>query len=114
LDVSGTGGFTGSTTIGNTTISPNASSLGNVLVSNGTGAYWQATSTLGIIASNADTATALASDPTDCGVGEYATAIAANGNLTCSVPSGGGTGVGWATSSATQLYSTYDYVGIGT
>ena len=39
---------TGSTTIGLTTISPNASLKGYVLVSDGTSAYWQATSTLGI------------------------------------------------------------------
>ena len=31
----------------------------------------------------ASTATALASNPTDCSAGQYATAIAANGNLTC-------------------------------
>lgn len=35
---------------------------------------------------NAATATALASNPSDCGAGEFASAIAANGNLTCSVP----------------------------
>jgi hypothetical protein len=34
----------------------------------------------------ASTATALAADPTDCGSGQFATAIAANGNLTCSTP----------------------------
>ncbi len=39
---------TGSTTIGSTIISPNASSWGNVLVSDGSDAYWQATSTLGL------------------------------------------------------------------
>jgi hypothetical protein len=32
---------------------------------------------------NADTATALAANPTDCGAGEYANTIAANGDLTC-------------------------------
>ncbi|MFA6306183.1 MAG: hypothetical protein WC639_00005, partial [Patescibacteria group bacterium] len=39
---------TGSTTIGLTTISPNASTLGQILISDGTNAYWQATSTLGL------------------------------------------------------------------
>jgi hypothetical protein len=29
-------------------------------------------------------------NPTDCSAGQYATAIAANGNLTCSTPPGGG------------------------
>jgi hypothetical protein len=33
---------------------------------------------------NAATATALAANPTDCSAGQYATTIAANGNLTCS------------------------------
>lgn len=33
---------------------------------------------------NAATATALAANPTDCSAGQYANAIAANGNLTCS------------------------------
>jgi len=37
----------------------------------------------GALTGNADTATALAANPTDCGAGEFANAIAANGNLTC-------------------------------
>ena len=37
------------------------------------------------LAGNASTATALASDPTDCSAGQYATTIAANGDLTCAV-----------------------------
>jgi hypothetical protein len=35
-------------------------------------------------ATTASTATALASNPTDCSAGQYANAIAASGNLTCS------------------------------
>ena len=38
----------------------------------------------GSILGNAGTATALASNPTDCGANTWATTIAANGNLTCS------------------------------
>ena len=38
----------------------------------------------------AATANALASDPTDCAGGQFATGIAASGNLTCSTPAGGG------------------------
>jgi hypothetical protein len=38
---------------------------------------------------NATTATALAANPTDCSAGQFANAIAANGNLTCATPSGG-------------------------
>lgn len=52
--------------------------------------------------------------PAACAAGEYVSAI--GDTLTCGTPAGGsgGTGVGWATSSATQLYSTYNFVGIGT
>jgi hypothetical protein len=50
------------------------------------------------IGGNAGTATALAANPSDCGVGEFATAIAANGNLTCSTPTGSGDVVGPAAS----------------
>lgn len=42
---------------------------------------------------NAATATALAADPSDCAIGEYAHSIDAQGNLTCSTPSGGGSGL---------------------
>jgi hypothetical protein len=37
----------------------------------------------GNLTGNAATATALAANPTDCSAGQYANAIAANGNLTC-------------------------------
>jgi len=39
---------------------------------------------------NASTATVLAGDPTDCSGGQFATGIAASGNLTCGTPSGSG------------------------
>lgn len=38
---------------------------------------------VGALTGNASTATALAANPTDCSSGQYANAIAANGNLTC-------------------------------
>jgi hypothetical protein len=38
---------------------------------------------VGALTGNADTATALAANPSDCGAGTFATAIAANGNLSC-------------------------------
>src|SRR5439155_6480770 len=41
------------------------------------------TKTLAMIDGNVATATALAADPADCSAGQYATTIAANGNLTC-------------------------------
>lgn len=37
----------------------------------------------GSVTGNADTATALAANPTDCGANQFATTIAASGNLTC-------------------------------
>lgn len=43
---------------------------------------------IGALTGNADTATALAANPTDCSAGTFANAIAANGNLTCATPSG--------------------------
>lgn len=43
-----------------------------------------APSFIGALTGNASTATALAANPTDCSANQYATAIAANGNLTCS------------------------------
>lgn len=51
-----------------------------------TGYRWTINSITGLvtdISGNAGTATALASNPTDCAAGEVATGIAANGNLTC-------------------------------
>lgn len=39
---------------------------------------------------NAVTATALAADPTDCAGGQFATGIAADGDLTCATPAGAG------------------------
>ena len=48
--------------------------------------YASASSFIGPLTGNASTATALASDPSDCGVGEFANAIAASGNLTCATP----------------------------
>jgi hypothetical protein len=40
--------------------------------------------TIALTSSNVATATALAADPTDCAAGQFATTIAASGNLTCS------------------------------
>ena len=47
-----------------------------------------APSFVGSLTGNASTATALAANPTDCSAGQYASAIAANGNLTCSAVGG--------------------------
>lgn len=57
-------------------------SSGQVLSTNAAGALsW---------ASNVATATALASNPSDCGADTYATTIAANGNLTCATVTNAG------------------------
>lgn len=42
--------------------------------------------TMALTTSNVATATALAANPTDCAAGQFATTIAASGNLTCAVP----------------------------
>lgn len=42
----------------------------------------------GDLVGNASTATALAANPTDCAAGQYATSIAATGNLTCGAVAG--------------------------
>ncbi len=44
----------------------------------------------GAVTGNADTATALAANPSDCGADTYATTIAANGNLTCATVTNAG------------------------
>lgn len=54
------------------------------LTNDRTFAFPDATGTLALTSSNVATATALASDPTDCAAGNFATTIAASGNLTCS------------------------------
>lgn len=66
----------------------------------------------GNLTGNASTATALASNPSDCGANEFATSIAASGNLGCAQPavgdvSGLGSGVGTflATPSSANLAS---------
>ena len=48
-----------------------------------TGAALSAVTAAGAFTGNAATATALASNPSDCSAGQYANAIAASGNLTC-------------------------------
>lgn len=44
--------------------------------------------TFALTTSNVATATALAANPTDCSANQFATAIAASGNLTCAQPAG--------------------------
>lgn len=72
---------------------PAACSAGQVVTSNGSALVCTGTITAnsvsgGNVSGAVATATALASNPADCGVGEFATSIAANGNLTCALPTG--------------------------
>ncbi|MBX3288394.1 MAG: hypothetical protein KF855_03520 [Acidobacteria bacterium] len=77
------------------TVQANASMGSNITLTLPT-----STGTLALTSGNVATATALAANPTDCSANQFATAIAANGNLTCSQVgittgvSGMGTGVG--------------------
>jgi hypothetical protein len=61
----------------------------------GTGSL-AATTFVGALTGNSSTATALGANPTDCAGGQFAIAIAANGDLTCDTPTGGIAGSGTA------------------
>ncbi len=62
----------------------------------------------GTLSGNASTATALASNPSDCSSGQYATAIAANGNLSCgTIPVADVTGAAPAASPAFTTQVTF-------
>lgn len=52
---------------------------------------------------NVATATALAANPVDCGSGEFATGIGANGDLVCATPAGSGNVNGPATHAANYI-----------
>ena len=90
-----TGTATNATNIGTTALSTNASFFPTFVPASTSGfqaakinsgfSFNPSTNTLTAtnFAGNATTATALAANPTDCSANQYATAIAANGNLTC-------------------------------
>jgi hypothetical protein len=79
-EITNTGTLADLTVTGATTL---ATSLSGLLGLNTGVTYAVSTSTLNI-GGNAGTATALASNPTDCGAGTKAISIDASGNLTCS------------------------------
>lgn len=85
-----TTGVTGMLPNANTTAT-NANTVSAIVARDGSGNFSAGTITAALTG-NASTATALASNPTDCGGGQFATAIDASGNLTCGTPAGGGTG----------------------
>jgi hypothetical protein len=68
------------------TTATNANTASTIVARDGSGNFSAGTITAnltGAVTGNASTSTALAADPTDCSAGQYATTIAANGNLTC-------------------------------
>ena len=62
-----------------------ATTTDTLTITNASTTLLSATTLYGALTGNADTATALANNPTDCAGGEFANAIAANGNLACAV-----------------------------
>lgn len=75
-----------------------------------------ATSFTGALSGNAATATALAANPSDCSANQYATTIAASGNLTCSQVTGSQLSLSDVTTndSTTSLHGFLPKLGGGT
>lgn len=119
--------------VSNSATTATALNTNDAIVARDAGGSFSATSITadiaGSLTGNADTATALASNPSDCSANTYATAIGASGDLTCAqvsatagiggtVPvTSGGTGIG-TLSAGDLLYSsgsnTLAKLGIGT
>lgn len=74
------------TTLANAATSSNTNSA---IVRRDSSGNFSAGTVTAALSGNATTATSLASNPTDCSAGQYANAIAANGNLTCADPFSG-------------------------
>lgn len=75
------------------TTATNANTNSAIVARDGSGNFSAGTITAnltGNVTGNADTATALAANPSDCGSDTYATTIAASGNLTCSTVTNAG------------------------
>jgi hypothetical protein len=90
VDLADSDAVTGVLPNANTTAA-SANTASAIVARDGSGNFTAGTITAALTG-NASTATALASNPTDCGGGQFATAIDASGNLTCGTPAGGGTG----------------------
>lgn len=67
-----------------------AANVNSTIVKRDTGGSIGVTHVVGALVGNADTASAFLTAPTGCGAGQFASSIAANGNLSCSVPAGTG------------------------
>lgn len=68
------------------TAAATSSNTNSAIVKRDGSGNFSATTVSAALTGNASTATALAANPTDCSAGQYASAIAANGNLTCANP----------------------------
>lgn len=86
------------------TTAASANTLSAIVARDGAGAFSAGAITASLVG-NASTATALASNPADCSVGQFATAIAANGDLTCAAAGAGDvTGPAGATDNAITVF----------
>lgn len=101
-------GVTGTLPNANTTAA-SANTNSAIVTRDGSGNFSAGTITAAL-SGNATTATALAANPNDCSGGQFASAIAANGDLTCSTPAGGGDVTG-AASSTDNAITRFDGTG---
>jgi hypothetical protein len=82
-------GGSSASAVNTATIAANAAASANTLsaiVKRDSSGNFSAGTITAALTGNASTASALASNPSDCSANEFASAIAANGNLTCSNP----------------------------
>lgn len=96
IDLSQSAAVTGVLANANTTAT-SANTASAIVARDGSGNFSAgaitASSFIGPITGNASTATALAANPVDCNPGDFAIAIAANGDLTCATPAGSQAGI---------------------
>lgn len=92
------------------TTAASANTFSAIVARDGAGAFSAssitATTFTGALSGNATTATSLAANPTDCGGGQFANAIDAQGNLSCAAAGAGDvTGPAGATDNAIAVYN---------
>lgn len=86
--------------LANTRTTASSSNTASAIVARDSSGNFSAGTITASLAGNASTATALASSPTGCTGGQFATGIGTNGNATCSTPSGSGDVMGPATNTS--------------
>lgn len=84
-------------TLSNTRTTAASSNTASTIVARDSSGNFSAGTITAALTGNASTASALATNPTDCSSGQYATGIDAAGNLVCTTPSGAGDVLGPAT-----------------